>query len=78
MLAGNSFDASHERWCSGRLPHRSPDRCPVSAVSLDPGVTLLELPVAEAGYPVTGAFNDMALHVFPQAAAQAHSTDVLP
>ena len=65
MIAGNSFTASHERWCSGRLPHRSPDRCPCSVVPSDPGVALLEQPLAESGYPIVGAFNDMALHLFP-------------
>ncbi len=65
--AGNSFAASHERWCGGRLPHRSPDRCPWSVVASEPGIGLLEQPFAESGYPVVGAFNDMALHLFPSA-----------
>ena len=36
----------------------------MSAAASAAGLKLLELPVAEEGYPVTGAFNDMALHRF--------------
>ncbi len=63
-LAGNSFAASHERRCGGRVPHRSRDGCPSAAVAACPDTVMLELPVVESSYTVVGAFNDMALHVF--------------
>jgi hypothetical protein len=33
------------------------------------GLRLVELPISEDGYHITGAFNDMALHVFVAADA---------
>ena len=64
MHAGNSFEASHDRWCRGQAAHSNDDRCPAAAVDAAPGTRLVEIAVSERGYDVTGAFNDMSLHVF--------------
>lgn len=64
MCAGNSFEASHDRWCRGAARHSSGERCPAAAVDTVAGTRLVEIAVSERGYGVTGAFNDMALHVF--------------
>lgn len=64
MCAGNSFEASHERWCRGPAAHSSDERCPAAAVDAALGTRLIEFAVSERGYDVTGAFNDMSLHVF--------------
>ena len=45
--------------------HSSVERCPAAAVDAVTGTRLVEIAVSERGYDVTGAFNDMALHVFP-------------
>ena len=62
---GNSFEASHDRWCKG-LQHGSTERCPAAAVDSVPDIKLVEIRVSEHGYGTVGAFNDMSLHVFQQ------------
>lgn len=63
-ILGNSFRAYAQRWA---LPSKknSPDR-PHELLAVSASGTALELPVDEADFPVTSAFNDLSLHLFPE------------
>ncbi len=62
--AGNSFHSYVQRWAH-RSKKDSADR-PHELLAVSASGTAVELPVSEAEFPVTSAFNHLSLHLFPE------------
>ena len=65
-ILGNSFAQYAERWAlagTAQAQHRK--QRPAALLGAVEQGRVLELPVAESGFAVAGAFNDMSLHLFP-------------
>ena len=68
-VLGNSWAAYAERWAVPSWAAHRGEPPPATLLRLAGGGAVREVAVAEAGFPVTSAFNDMALHFFPGDAA---------
>lgn len=63
-ILGNSFHSYVQRWAH-RSKKDNADR-PHELLAVSASGTAVELPVNEADFPVTSAFNDLSLHLFPE------------
>lgn len=63
-ILGNSFHSYVQRWAH-RPKKDNADR-PHELLAVSASGTAVELPVNEADFPVTSAFNDLSLHLFPE------------
>ena len=68
-VLGNSWAAYAERWGVPSWAARRGEPPPATLLCLARGGAVREVAVGEAGFPVTSAFNDLALHTFPGGAA---------
>lgn len=68
--AGNSFHSYVQRWAQ-RSKKDNADR-PHELLAVSASGTAVELPVNEADFAVTSAFNDLSLHLFPEWKVSEH------
>ena len=71
--AGNSFHSYAQRWAQKAA--KGTNGRPHELLAASMSGTAVELPISEADFSVSSAFNDLSLHLFPKWRISAEETN---